>query len=300
MLTQWEKLKAVQRMQDYVEAHLTRRISMKDLARAARYSPWHAARLFKEITGTPPFEHIRLRRLSVASERIRDGNERIVDVALDFDFASHEGFTRAFARQFGMSPQYLRKTQTPVEPFLPKELRHWYLRKQRGETEMSQQKLQTVYVQVLDRPARKMILKRAKQATHYFEYCEEVGCEVWNQLAAIEEALQEPLGLWFPANLRPSNTSEYVQGVEIPIDYAGPVPDGFEVVELSPCKMMVFQGPPFENKDFEQAIESLWDVMKAYKPETYGFCWADADGPRFQLRPEGYRGYIEGRPVRSV
>jgi len=64
--------------------------------------------------------------------------------------------------------------------------------------------------------------------------------------------------------------------------------------------MMIFQGPPFEDKDFEAAIKTLWDEMNAYKPETYGFEWADDDGPRFQLRPEGYRGYIEGRPVRSV
>ena len=64
--------------------------------------------------------------------------------------------------------------------------------------------------------------------------------------------------------------------------------------------MMVFQGPPFEDRDFEHAISSLWDVMKSYKPETYGFTWADDDGPRFQLNPQGYRGYIEGRPVRQL
>jgi len=40
--------------------------------------------------------------------------------------------------------------------------------------------------------------------------------------------------------------------------------------------------------------------MKSYKPETYGFAWADDDGPRFQLKPDGYRGYIEGRPVRQL
>ncbi len=89
-------------------------------------------------------------------------------------------------------------------------------------------------------------------------------------------------------------------GVEIAEGDTRPVPEGFEVIELPACKMMVFQGPPFEEREFEQAIESLWDVMKAYRPETYGFRWADEDGPRFQLRPEGYRGYIEGRPVRPV
>ena len=40
--------------------------------------------------------------------------------------------------------------------------------------------------------------------------------------------------------------------------------------------------------------------MKNYQPELYGFRWADEDGPRFQLEPQGYRGYIEGRPVRPL
>jgi hypothetical protein len=64
--------------------------------------------------------------------------------------------------------------------------------------------------------------------------------------------------------------------------------------------MMIYQGQPFDDKDFEQAIGSLWETIKKYKPEIYGFKWADEDGPRFQLEPQGYRGYIEGRPVRPL
>ena len=40
--------------------------------------------------------------------------------------------------------------------------------------------------------------------------------------------------------------------------------------------------------------------MNDYNPELYGFTYAEEDGPRFQLEPQGYRGYIEGRPVRSL
>lgn len=301
MLTQWDKLKAVERMQAHIEAHLGQKITLAALACAARYSQWHAARLFKEVTGKPPFEYIRLRRLAAAAERLRESTCRVVDVAFDFVFDSHEGFTRAFARAFGMPPSRYRKTGATLELFLPPQLRDVYRRRQRGEHIMAESKRhETVFVQVIDHPARKMIVKRGRQATHYFEYCEEVGCEVWDQLAAIRSALHEPMGMWLPERLRPAGTSQYVQGVEVAADYAGDVPAGFELVALPPCRMMVFQGPPFEDKDFERAIESLWDVMSTYRPEIYGFQWADDDGPRFQLRPEGYRGYIEGRPVRQV
>lgn len=301
MLTQWDKIKAAQRMQEHIEAHLGEPITLAALARAACYSQFHAARLFKDVTGKAPFEYIRLRRLSAAAQRLQETSAKVVDVAFDFVFDSHEGFTRAFARQFGMSPRKFRKDAATVELFMPPQLRDWYTRRQRGELAMAEnKKLVTVFVQVLDRPARKLIVKRGKKATHYFEYCEEVGCDVWDQLAALKDTLQEPLGLWLPQNLQEPGTSKYVQGVEVAKDYSGPVPQGFELMDLPACKMLVFQGPPFEDKDFEQAITDLWDVMATYKPETYGFKWADEDGPRFQLKPEGYRGYIEGRPVRAV
>ena len=302
MQTRWDQIKAVQRMQEFVEARLGEPITLSALARAAGYSPWHASRMFKEITGKAPFEYVRLRRLSAAAERLRETPCKVIDVAFDFVFDSHEGFTRAFARSFGMPPSRFRRLGSTVELFEPPQLRDWYARRQRGETPVAKNQAtpHPVFVQVLERPARKLILKRATQATHYFEYCEEVGCEVWDRLATIPGALQEPLGLWLPDRFRPRGTSTYVQGVEVPADYAGPVPEGFEVIDLPACQMLVFQGPPFEDKDFEQAITTLWDVMNTYRPETYGFAWADDDGLRFQLRPEGYRGYIEGRPVRRV
>jgi hypothetical protein len=40
--------------------------------------------------------------------------------------------------------------------------------------------------------------------------------------------------------------------------------------------------------------------MKKYNPQIYGFEWADDDAPRFQLEPQGYRGYIEARPVKQL
>ncbi len=301
MLTRWDKIQAVRRMQDHIEAHLTEPITMATLARAARYSPWHAARLFKEMTGKAPFEYVRARRLSAAADALRRSSRPVVDVAFEFVFDSHEGFTRAFGRQFGTTPTRYRKSGNPVELFMPPQLEDWYRRRQRGEGAMTDKNNpETVFVQVLDRPERKLIVKRGVKATHYFEYCEEVGSDVWDELTTVKQALQEPMGLWLPDSLRSDGTSEYVQGVEVPAVFDEPVQDGFEVVDLPACKMMVFQGPPFDDKDFEQAISTLWDVMASYKPETYGFEWADDDGPRFQLRPEGYRGYIEGRPVRQV
>ena len=289
-------------MQDYIEQHINEPITLHMVAQASGYSPWHSSRLFKEITGKTMFEYIRTLRLSNAAIELSNNNTRIIDVALDFVFGSHEGFTRAFSKQFGMSPSHYSKTTQSENLFMPQRARDYYLRLQQGESIMTEKpNVNTVFIQVIDRPARKLILKRGTKATHYYEYCEELGCdEVWNVLTGIKEAIYEPMGMWMPENMRTPDTSVYCQGVEVPSNYSGKVPEGFELMDLPPCKMMVFQGQPYNDEKFEAAIGELWEVMKCYNPELYGFSWADEDGPRFQLEPLGYRGYIEARPVRQL
>jgi len=123
---------------------------------------------------------------------------------------------------------------------------------------------------------------------------------VWDALSHIKEAMYEPIGMWLPNGMIKPGTSTYVQGVEVPADYSGEVPDGFELMDLPSCKVMVFQGEPYDDSRFQEAIGEVWEVMKRYNPEVYGFEWADEDAPRFQLAPMGYRGYIEARPVRQI
>ncbi|MGZ9583335.1 helix-turn-helix domain-containing protein [Paenibacillus marinisediminis] len=300
-MERWEKIQAVQQMQDYIHTHLKETITLKMLARAANYSPWHSARIFKELTGKAPFDYIRALRLSHAAMMLQEREARIVDVAFDFVFGSHEGFTRAFSKQFGVSPLYYSKHTPDIKLFIPSRIHEDYLTMHGGEIKMSEQKkASTVFVQVVDRPARKVILKRGMKAAEYFEYCKEVGCDVWDVLTSIQDALYEPIGMWIPANLQPEGTSHYVQGVEMAADYAEAVPEGFEIIDLPPCKMMVFQGQPYDDEKFSEAIGELWSTMNTYNPELYGFEWADEDAPRFQLAPLGYRGYIEARPVRPL
>lgn len=297
----WDKINAVQRMQDYIAEKVNEPITLYMLARVAGYSPWHTSRIFKQLTGKTPLEYTRSLRLSRAAVRLWDEDTRIIDVALDFAFDTHEGFTRAFSEKFGITPQYYRKNIPPIPLFMPSRIRDYYLMLQKGEMKMSEKpSTNTVFVQVVERPARKLILKRGVNADNYFDYCGEVGCDVWGTLCSIKEALYEPIGIWLPENFRKPGTSIYAQGVEVSNDYTGEIPAGFEMIDLPPCKVMVFQGPPFEDEKFGEAIGDLWQVMKSYNPEFYGFKWADEDGPRFQLEPQGERGYIEARPVRAV
>jgi AraC-like DNA-binding protein len=86
-----EAARAATLMQEYIETKLREPITLRELADVAGYSPWHAARLFKEATGLSPFCYIRSRRLTKAALLLRDGEERVIDVALDFVFDSTRG-----------------------------------------------------------------------------------------------------------------------------------------------------------------------------------------------------------------
>lgn len=284
----WEVIEAVQRMQEYMEQNIHSVITMNDLARAAGYSPWHAARIFRELLGRTPFDYLRALRMSRAALMLRDEPVRLMDVALEFVFDSHEGFTRAFSRSFGVTPKEYQTHPQPIHLFMPHSIRAYYQLLEKERNTMNQEdvkKSSTVFVQIVERPARKLILRRGTKATDYFAYCEELGCDDWGLLTSIKEALYEPVGLWLPDKLIRPGTSRYVQGVEVPADYQGTVPAGFEIIDLDPCTMMVFQGEPYEDEHFGENIEALWRVMATYDPTLYGYAWAMRTLPDFSWSP---------------
>ena len=294
-----ETLMAVQRMQEYIDGNILRKITLKELAVAAGYSPWHAARLFKEAAGKAPFEYMRALRLTKAALVLRDSEERVIDVAMDFVFDSHEGFTRAFSKEFGMSPSKYSHTIPPIKLFMPQKVFDTYRSLHKGGKVMSENSsTKSVFVQVIERPARKVLLKRGVKAKEYFAYCEEVGCDVWSVLSSVKEALYEPIGMWLPKHLVKEGTSQYVQGVEVPLDYTTDLPNGYELIELPSCKLMVFQGEAYNDDDFMDAIDEVWQHIDKFDPKVYGYRWAPEEAPRFQLAPMGYRGYIEALPVK--
>ena len=293
-----EQYEAIQQMQDYIEEHLDEPMSLEMLADAAGYSACHASRLFKELVGISPLEYLRARKLSRAAERLRDTKGSILEISLDAVFESHEGFTRAFKRKFGMTPEEYRKKTPPIPLFFPRSAREYYLHYIKGEP-VRMEKQQMVFIQVIEKPARKLILKRGRQATHYFEYCEEVGCDVWGVLSSIKNPLHEPLGLWLPDSMRPRGTSEYAQGVEVSLNYEGVVPEGMELIELLPCRMMVFHSQPYKDEEMGTVVTSIQEAIDTYQPEVFGYEWADDEAPRYQLIPLPERGYIEARPVRK-
>ena len=289
-----EHIEAVQRMQDFIETHLDTNITMADLANVSRYSPWYSYRLFVDLLHMTPAVYIRRLRLSKSALRLRDEKIKIIDIAFDYGFESVDGYQRAFYKEFGCNPYEYSMRPTPIYLFKPYGIKY-----SNGKEKKNMSEVKNVFVQIIEKPERKVIIKRGKEATEYFKYCEEVGCDVWGLLCSMKSISGEPVCLWLPKKYIAEGTSEYVQGVEVAADYSGEIPEEFDIVELPKCKYIMFQGEPFEEENFGEAIQQVWDAIEKYNPEVIGYEWDDSN-PRIQLEPIGTRGYIELHPVKSV
>ncbi len=99
----------VGRAVDYIENNLTDRLELKEIAAEACCSLFHFHRVFSAMTGLGLKEYIRERRLTEASRRLTQGDEAILEIALDCGFSSQESFTRAFKDAYTLTPGALRR-----------------------------------------------------------------------------------------------------------------------------------------------------------------------------------------------
>ena len=287
-----EQVLAVQRMQDYIEKNKTEEIRLSDLAQASLFSPWYSYRLFRDCLGLTPTEYIRKYRLTQAANQLKGGEIKVIDAAYNAGFNNVDTFTRAFYREFGLNPSDYMKNPVPVPFFVPYGAKFRELRKETIDVS----NIQPIFIQVIRKPERLCIIKRGKQAKDYFPYCEEVSCDVWGILMSMKSLCGEPVSLWLPETYKKPNTSTYVQGVEVDKDYHGTVPEGFDVIDLPEADYLMFQGEPFAEEDYCDAIMAVQQAMGNYEPAVIGYAWDD-NNPRIQLEPRGNRGYIELRAI---
>lgn len=102
----WEQ---IQITIDYIEDHLNQEISIAVLAEKAGLSQFYYQRLFHRLVKKPVAEYIRLRRMAKAIDILLDKKQRILDIALELGFETHEHFSRTFKNTYGMTPTEYRK-----------------------------------------------------------------------------------------------------------------------------------------------------------------------------------------------
>ncbi|MEZ4735856.1 MAG: AraC family transcriptional regulator [Caldilineaceae bacterium] len=95
---------AVQRVRDYVHAHLSEEITLETLAALVHLSPYHFARKFKAATGLPPYQYVLHCRVEQAKSLLMAGKHSISAVAQAVGFAGQSHLTRHIKHAFGVTP----------------------------------------------------------------------------------------------------------------------------------------------------------------------------------------------------
>ncbi|MFA5290267.1 MAG: AraC family transcriptional regulator [Candidatus Izemoplasmatales bacterium] len=97
------------RVLDYIEAHLTDTIDYDEIQHISCTSGDFFQRMFSQFTGISLGEYIRRRKLSDAAIRLIDQKKSIIDLALEYGYESSDAFTHAFKKLHGVTPSEARK-----------------------------------------------------------------------------------------------------------------------------------------------------------------------------------------------
>ena len=103
------QIDAIFQAMTFAEDHLQAPINVALMAEVASYSLYHFCRTFGKVTRHTPYDYLIRRRITQAAQAVVETQQKIIDIAFDYQFNSHEGFTRAFGRMFGLSPTEARE-----------------------------------------------------------------------------------------------------------------------------------------------------------------------------------------------
>jgi AraC family transcriptional regulator len=91
------------RLKDYVVAHLDESIEVAALARIAGRSPFHFTRVFTRSVGMTPHRYVVHLRLQRAIELVRKGQSSLAEIAARTGFADQSHLSRWVRRVHGVS-----------------------------------------------------------------------------------------------------------------------------------------------------------------------------------------------------
>lgn len=305
-----------------IQTHKDENLTLRSLSRRLGYSEFYTARKFKEITGVQFRDYLCKRKLTFALKEIRDRDKRLLDIGLDYGFSSHEAFTRAFKKTYGITPSEYRRHPRPLILRTKITLMdHCFSDFEERDRTQQTEAVRTYFVTI---PAHKFLYIKNAESNGYWDFWQkqsqipgqdreticglldsikgklddEGGSEANGGSGQIMAYMNDPQGRlcdWeFP------RTECY--GVRLPIDYQGELPAQMQSLEVPEGEYLVFEHGPFdyeqENRSVEEKIE--W-AMTNYEFAKTGYEFDTTTPGRllyFYHQPERCWKYV--RPLRKL
>ncbi len=100
----------IRRAQIYVDAHVTQKLSVPQVARRVDVSPSYLTALFHKHLQISPGEFIRQAKLQKSAQLIREGKMNFTEIAAALHYSTVQHFSRQFKAHFGMTPTQYAKS----------------------------------------------------------------------------------------------------------------------------------------------------------------------------------------------
>jgi AraC family transcriptional regulator len=113
-----EHIDILQEVLQYIDIHIKEEMNVEKLAERAGFSQYYFCRIFQCGVGSSIMEYVRSRRLAYAASELNSGR-KIINIAVDYGFETHSGFSKAFRRYFGCPPEIYRAYAAFDVPKIP-------------------------------------------------------------------------------------------------------------------------------------------------------------------------------------
>ena len=293
---------AVQEMIDWIEANICTKPTLDDLAKQVGYSKYYCSSQFQKIVGMTLKRYLAGRRLCAATLKVRDTDDPIIDIAMEYGYSSQGALTRAFKDAYGCTPAAYRKNPVPIPLSIHKAVltpAH-YIKK--GVVDMSETALTTPEVWFEYIPEHKFIGLYDVNAKGYVDFERREDFDRIEGLLESMIPIQHPVvwshhAGWFYDGDR----KEYFYGTGVSVDYSGEIPVGFEILTIPGSYYLVFGHPKYDylkdNGEVMNRVEKLaWD----FNPKTLGYEWNEKECQDYRRHTWNTRGYQVLRPVRKL
>lgn len=322
-MDEWQK--QIQTLIQEIDACIKRKedeeLTLSALAEKLGYSEFYVSRKFREVSGMSLREYMGQRSLALALKEVRDTERGLFEIALDYGFSSHEAFTRAFKRAYGISPGEYRKNPVPVvlrtvlKPF------DCYLMGNGGVSMESTTSDVKVYFVTI--PAHKFLHIRNYESIGYWDFwqkqsqipgqdCETIcgllhsipgklddngGDEPDSGSGQVMAYINEPSGRVCSWGIPLAEG----YGVRLPANYAGEVPKQMQLMDVEEGTYIVFEHGSFDfatqNQMVEQKIE---EAMQDFDYVSAGYELDITQGRVFYFYHDCKRFWKYVRPVRKI